>query len=41
MITLSGTFVVRRTRCSHEARESCDQTMRQSILGRHRQAEML
>jgi AbrB family looped-hinge helix DNA binding protein len=26
MITLSGTFVVRRTCCSHEACESCDQT---------------
>jgi alkanesulfonate monooxygenase SsuD/methylene tetrahydromethanopterin reductase-like flavin-dependent oxidoreductase (luciferase family) len=28
MIALSGTFVVRRTRCSHDARESCDQTKR-------------
>jgi hypothetical protein len=39
MITLSGTFVVRRTCCSHEACESCDQTRGQSIFGLPGQAE--
>jgi hypothetical protein len=35
MIMLSGMFVVRRTCCSHEACESCDQPRGQSIFGLH------
>jgi len=39
MIALSGTFVVRRTRCSRDARESSDQTKSKTICTLHSQGE--
>jgi hypothetical protein len=41
MIAPGGTFVVRRTRCSHEARESTDQTKNWRTFGLRVSLKML